>query len=317
MIWRASSRSSASVQRLGKLTLILPSATLSSKSVVPQPARQSNCQPILHVDGLGLGVVREDAGMGDRIAGADEAVIGVLAARVDLLAADDGGRRGRIALGLAGHLAHVAVLAGDAGLARWAVAILIPDDFQLDAEVDGDLVTADAELRLGDLVVGDHALVDVVAAAVLAGFDRIGLLVGEHVLDHALVAAAVDGFVDLARLDPAFAVDLAVLFFDAVAGDAAHALARDLAARPQRRFARLAELRADLLVAADAEGADRALGQVLELLLEFMKHRRDRRIGVLRGRPLLVDLLVTLAALRGGRIGSFVDGQAAVTIGLG
>ena len=240
--------------------------------------------------------------MGDRIARADEAVIGMLASRVDLLAADHGGGRGRIALGLSGDLAHVAVLAGDAGFACRAVAILIPDDLQLDAQVDGNLVAADAELRLGDLVVRDHALVDIVAAPIGAGFDRVGFLVGEDVFDHALFAAAVDRLVDLARLDPALAVDLAVVLLDPVAGDAAHALARDLATRPERRFARLAELGADLLVAAHAEGADRTLGQLLELLLELVEHRRDRRIGMLRRGPFLVDLFVAFATLRSGGI---------------
>src|SRR6187551_2432795 len=105
-------------------------------------------------------------------------MIGMLSSRVDLLAADYGGGRGCIALGLSGNLAHMAVLASDAGFACGAVAILIPDDLQLDAQVDGNLVAADAELRLGDLIVGDHALVDVVAASVRAGFDGVGLLVG-------------------------------------------------------------------------------------------------------------------------------------------
>ena len=184
-------------------------------------------------------------------------------------------------------------------------------------EVDGNLVAADAELRLGDLVVRDHALVDVVAAPVSAGFDGVGFLVGEDVFDHALFAAAVDRLVDLARLDPALAVDLAVLLLDPVAGDAAHALARDLAARPERRFARLAKLGADLLVAAHAEGADRTLGQILELLLELVEHRRNRRISMLRRRPLFVDLLMALAALRSGGIEGLVVDQAAVAIGLG
>ena len=259
-------------------------------------------QPVLDADGLGFRVVREDAGVGDRIARADEAVIGVLASRVDLLAADHGGRRGRIALGFSRNFAHVAGLAGDAGFACRAVAILIPDDLQLDSQVDGDLVTADAELRLGDLVVRDHALVDVVAAPVGAGFDGVRFLVGEDVFDYAFFAAAVDRLVDLARLDPALAIDLAVALLDPVAGDAAYALAGNLAARPERRFACLAELCADLLVAAHAEGADRSLGQLLELLLELVEHRRDRRIGMLRGRPLFVNLLMALAALRSGGI---------------
>ena len=256
-------------------------------------------QPILDADGLGLRVVGEDAGVGDRIARADEAVIGMLASRVDLLAADHGGRRGRIALVAFRDLAHVAVLAGDAGFACRAVAILIPDDLQLDAKVDGNLVAADAKLRLGDLVVRDHAVVDVVAAPLGTGLDGIGFLVGENVFDHTLFAAAVDRLVDLARLDPALAVDLAVLLLDTVTGDAAHAFARNLAALPERRIASLAELGADLLVAAHAKRADRALGQLLELLLELVEHRRDRRIGMLRRRPLFINLFVALAALRG------------------
>ena len=163
-------------------------------------------------------------------------------------------------------------------------------------------MAADAELRLGELGVRHHAIVDVHAPPVFAGFDEVFILVGDNVVDDALFAGAVDRLVDLARLDPALAVDLVVLLLDAVAGDAAHALAGDLAARPKRRCAILAELGADLLVAAHAEGADRTLGQLRELLLERVEHRRDRRIGVIRRRPLLVNLLMAFAALRGGGI---------------
>src|SRR5262249_4684359 len=152
-ICRASSRSSPSAQRLGKLALSLPRAILSSNSLMPQPVRPP---VVLHCEGFRLLVVREDAGVGDRVARTDEAVIGVLASRVDFLAADDGGGRSRIAVGLSGDLAHVAVLAGDAGPERRAVAILIPHDLELDAQVDGNLVAADAELRLGDLGVRHH-----------------------------------------------------------------------------------------------------------------------------------------------------------------
>src|SRR5690606_9355930 len=110
------------------------------------PARApAELQPLLHGEGLRLHVVREDAGMGDRIARADEAVIGMLAPRVDLLSTNHGGRCGRIALGFSRNLAHVAVLAGDAGLFCRAVTILIPYDLELDPEVDGNLMAADAE----------------------------------------------------------------------------------------------------------------------------------------------------------------------------
>ena len=163
-------------------------------------------------------------------------------------------------------------------------------------------MAADAELRLGDLGVLDHAIVNFVAAPISAGFDGVGFFVGEDVFDHAIVAAAVDWLADLARLDPPLAIDLAVLLIDPVAGDAAHAFGRDLAARPERRFARLAELGADLLVAANAEGSHRTLGQLLELLLELVEHRRDRRIGMLRGGPFLIDLFVASATLRSGGI---------------
>ena len=259
-------------------------------------------QPVLHADGLGLCIMREDAGMGDGIARAHEPVIGMLASRIDFLAADHRGWCGRIAFGLSRNLAHVAVLAGDAGLARRAVAILLPDDLQLYPQVDGNLVAAHAELRLGDLVVCNHALVDIVAAPIFAGFDQIGVFVGEDVFDHALFATAVDRIINLSRFDPALAVDLAVLFADPVAGDAGHALARNRAARPKRCLAGLAKLGADLLVAAHAEGADRALRQFLELLLELVEHGRDRRIGMLRRGPLLVDLAMAFAAFFSGGI---------------
>src|SRR5262249_11047313 len=161
----------------------------------------------------------------------------MLASRVDVLAANHGGRRGRIAVGLSGDLAHVAVLAGDAGFHCWAIAILIPHDLKLDAQVDGNLVATDAELRLGELGVRHHAVVDAVATPVFAGFDGVGFLIGKDLLEDAFLPAAVDRIEDLARLDPALAVDLAVLLFDPVACDAAHAFARDLAACPKWRFA--------------------------------------------------------------------------------
>ena len=226
----------------------------------------------------------------------------MLASRVDFLAADDRRGCGRIAFGHSGDLSHVAVLAGDAGLACRTVTILIPDDLQLDSQIDGNLVTADAKLRLGDLVVCNHALVDIIALPVSARFNRVSFLVGKDVLDHALVAAAVDRLVNLSRLDPALTVDLAVLLLDPMARDTGHALARDRAARPERRLTILAELGANLLVAAHAEGADRALRQLLKLLLKRVEHGRDRRISMLRRRPLLVNLAMAFAAFRSDRV---------------
>ena len=87
-----------------------------------------------------------------------------------------------------------------------------------------------------------------------------------------------------------------------MAGYAGDALAGDLALLPQRRLSLLAQLRADLLVATHTERADCALGQLLEFLLEGVEHGRDRSVGMLRGGPFLVDLLVALAALSSSRI---------------
>ena len=93
-------------------------------------------------------------------------------------------------------------------------------------------MAADAELRLGDLVVRDHALVDLVATLLFACGDRVGVFLLDDIIDDALLAAAVDRFEDLARLDAALAVDLAVLLLDPVAGNARYALAGNLAAQP-------------------------------------------------------------------------------------
>src|SRR5262245_40914304 len=109
-------------------------------------------------------------------------------------------------------------------------------------------MTANAELRLGELRVRHHAIVDVRTPPIFAGFDGVGFLVGEDVFDDALFAAAVDRLEDLPRLDPALAVDLAVLPLHPVTGDAAHALAGVLVGGPRRCFAISPELSADLLV---------------------------------------------------------------------
>src|SRR5690606_19883049 len=103
--------------------------------------------PLLDPEGLCFRVVREDARVSDRIPRADKAVVSMLTSRIDFLSADHGGRRGVVALRFPGDLAHVAVLAGNAFLACRAIAILIPDDLQLNSQIHGNLVAADAELR--------------------------------------------------------------------------------------------------------------------------------------------------------------------------
>ena len=52
-------------------------------------------------------------------------------------------------------------------------------------------------------------------------------------------------------------VDLAILFGNPMTGDAGDTFTRDAAPLPERRFARFAELRPDLLMTAHAERTDR------------------------------------------------------------
>src|SRR5438445_550046 len=82
--------------------------------------------------------------------------------------------------GPARRLAHVAVLALDAGAARRRVAVLVPHDFELDPRMDGDLVAPDAEFRLLDLRERHDAGVDLGAAARAGRIDLPVIGVREH-----------------------------------------------------------------------------------------------------------------------------------------
>src|SRR5262249_6600727 len=80
---------------LRKVDLDLAASDLVFELVGAPAGAPVELQPFLHGEGLGFRVVREDAGVSNRIARTDEAVIGMLASRVDFLAADHGGGPGR------------------------------------------------------------------------------------------------------------------------------------------------------------------------------------------------------------------------------
>src|SRR5207244_3431249 len=93
---------------------------------------------------------REETGVADGVARADEGVVAQRPLIVDRQSIDEGGRTH-----LEGNLlpragAHVAFLAGSALLEGRRGAILLPNRLQLDTGVDLDLVAGDAELRLLD-----------------------------------------------------------------------------------------------------------------------------------------------------------------------
>ena len=236
--------------------------------------------------------------MRDRVARPVERMVMVLAGRIDLLAVDDRNRRGGESLRPSGHLAHMTFLAGHTALGRGRVPVLLPDDFKLDAQIDGNLMAGHAELGFVDLREPLHRTVDFRPALLVAGRHLVFALLTDDLREFAVLERAIDRLIDLTGNDVALAVDAAVFLGHAVTCDTGDAFARNTAAFPQRQLARLTALRPDLLVAADAERTDRTLGQRADRLLELVEHRRNRRIGMVRGCPFLVDLLVADPAFR-------------------
>ena len=78
--------------------------------------------------------------MSDRVAGAVEDVIRMLAVGVDRLLVDLGRGAIFIAARHAGDATHVAILARDSFLASRRRAVLLPHDFELDAGIDRHLM---------------------------------------------------------------------------------------------------------------------------------------------------------------------------------
>ncbi len=227
------------------------------------------------------------------------------AARVDFNTVDDSRRAGCVTGGHTRHLAHMTILAGVTFLEGRRVPVLVPHDFELDAEVHRDLVTGNAEFSFTDVRKFDDVRVDLAAALFIADGDPQIVLLLDGFIEFGFAQGADHRFVNVPRSDVPFAVHLAVSFGKSVTGDAGDPFARDLAALPQRHMPLFAALRADRLVAADAEGADCALAQIRDLLLELVEHRRNRRISVVRRGPFGINLLVAGLTLACRRIGVF------------
>src|SRR5689334_16554686 len=92
--------------------------------------------------------------------------------------------------------------------------------------------------------------------------DLVALCVADGLEEAGGVEGAEDRLVDVAGRDSPRAVALVVGLADAVAGHAGDAFLGGAAAVPPRDVAPLAEGRADAGVAANAEGVERAAGQV-------------------------------------------------------
>src|SRR5262249_26400146 len=157
----------------------------------------------------------------------------------------------------------VAILAGDAGRGGGRGAILVPHHLELDPRVHRDLMARDAELRFRDLLEFQEAEMDAGTPLLRRGGEAVEILLGKDFIELRVLAAAGDGHADVAGLDGALPVGLAVFLGDAMAGDAGDALARDLAARPERLPALFAALGADLLMTAHAEAAHRPRREIV------------------------------------------------------
>ena len=79
------------------------------------------------------------------ITGSVEGMVAVLRPGIDLHIVDHRHRRGGVAIGAPGHLAHVTVLAADALPDSRRAPVLIHDHFELDPDVHRHLVTAIAK----------------------------------------------------------------------------------------------------------------------------------------------------------------------------
>ena len=164
--------------------------------------------------------------MGDWITRPEEHMVGVLLLRVaDSLPIDDRDRPGVVTHRFTWHLAHVAVLAGNAFLGGRRAAILLPNHFELDPRMHRHLVAGHAEFALPDLFKLDRRAV--YGCSGLARSGRHPILAGfrDHVRVLSAAAGVVHPLIDIARLDVAFAIDLAKLGRYPVAGDAGDAFA--------------------------------------------------------------------------------------------
>ena len=173
--------------------------------------------------------------------------------------------------------------------------------------MDRDLVAGNAELRFGDRLKVYSFTVDVDTRSRLisARLDVIRVGVRDYFLNSSAAAAAVHWLKDVALKNAPLGVYFGVLLIHPMADDAGDAFARHLRFLPQRHVARLVHRRANASVAAHAKVTDGSLGQVVDFLLELVKDRRDRSVGVVGGAPFVIDLLMTCRAFRGAGVMAF------------
>ena len=101
----------------------------------------------------------------------------------------------------AGVIAHVTLLTGDALFEGGRCTVLVPDNFQLDAKVDGNLVTTDAEFRLVELFEANGVRMDWAALVIaFGGLHLVTVRVFNDLGDSVSIGGGINGRVNFPRL---------------------------------------------------------------------------------------------------------------------
>src|SRR5690606_12723662 len=164
----------------------------------------------------------ENPGMGNRISRTKKRVISVLGSGADRFVGNDGDRCRGVAFWFSWNSAHVAVLARNACRSGGRCPVLGPDDFQIDARIDGHLVARGAEVAGTYLFERNDGLVDRLPRPRLlrARLHLVVVLLRKHLAQVAARSSARNRFKNRTGFDAALAVDQPIPLADAVAGNA-------------------------------------------------------------------------------------------------
>ena len=182
---------------------------------------------------------------------------------------------------------------------RWRGLELAERLLQAEAVDQVDVVAAGAEGRGGELERALDVGVDGAAGAAALGHDSV-VVARDHALELGVAGGPVDRVEDVALGDRQPARDLAVGPVEAMADDAGDSLARGRMAVDVGHELRLAEVHPHRRVAADAEVAVGAVGELEDGAVHGIEHRAHLGVGVRRHRPLAVLLRVAGGAGGGG-----------------
>ena len=161
-------------------------------------------------------------------------------------------------------------------------------------------MTRNTEATFRELLELNRAAVHLLARSLVGRieFDFIVVSIGDHVGNALTAQGSNDWLKNVARLNASLAVDSAVTFHDAVAGDAGDAFAEHGRTIHDRCFAWILHLSGDRGMAAYAEVADGSLGDVRHRLFKALEHWRHSRVGMRADAPFVINLLMALGTLQ-------------------